>query len=1271
MNGGFTSLIGRSNEISQQLRNLQQSLDVQHLVPDVSRNDLLRWIDAIPTHDDYNVALEARVKDTCNWVLDNPEVQAWLALDPLSQAGNHQSRVLWIHGKPGSGKTIISASLVEYLKKHKSAPVCYFFCFYNHEGKKRCNNIVGSWVSQLVGASAIAFQIAKEIYKKKESHTAAQVELWQIFQAAIVQIQECYFAIDGFDECVREDVSVRNFSHLDTRALFLQQLDDAISKSQARVLLVSREDVDIRERLRIGRDRNAVGSRWNVWKEYEITRDDTAKDIERFSRDILGFKLSSSRATAELKEELATDAAEKSEGMFLWIKLIYARLSRSNSASRLRSIISSTPSGLDQAYQRDLMAILSYGEEDQIRAIAILRWTLFAERPLTVRELCEALITERELGYEDQDSETYSFRVHDESMDQADIPEAWDDVYVEDQILKLCGSLIVVRGEDANQPIEDHAIYFVHFSVKEYLLKVEPFVYTSRAHTRIAISCVKYLCYEDFYQEHNSTLEQFDRKLDKYAFLSYAGVHLNFHAESCRPFPPAFVQWCKHLLDPKASRWISYSEVQETHLNEAHNAFITNFEDIYPGPLYYASLWNMTENIQWLLDKGEDVKQVGGFYGCPLNAASVQGSPNAVTLLLTNGADLNCSRGYFGTSLQIAAFKGNEFLVDLLLAGGADANQEGGYYNSPLVAASRVADSKVSKAIVCRLIEAGANVKATSGGGITALHNAAYVGCSGVIQYLIENKADIDAKTDDGRTPLHTACYKGNEEAIHTLIESGADVNAVDAAGASPLHKLADLGTDALVELLLKHGADVKARELDGGTALHNAAQNGSVPTIRILLHYGADMEARDNKGSTPLHLAAYFGNAVAVASLLELGASILSENYAGISTLYYASMSGHEECIKVLLANGSDVKAVTRKGATALHCAAFEGHENVLRILLANGSDIGAVNQYGSTVLHVAAYHGNEKIIEFLLSKGIDIYAEDKKGRPALYRAIRNKKLAAVKSLIKHGTNVQAKDSAGKTALHYAAYLGDEKIMEYLLSKGADMDATDDHGETALHEAVYGQQLAAVKLLSKYGANIQAKTLDGHTVLHFCAQFGDIKVVEFVLSKGIDIHAADFEGDTALHCAVWGQNLAAVDLLLNHGASLERKNLAGKTPLDYARYRDEKNKSENEKNESENEKNESENEKNESENEKNESENEKNESENEKSKSESKISEDERNDDQKKHENDADKDENKNESMHDITDLSKNEKKDNDVAIQKIISLLETWDKSEQRSQD
>lgn len=519
MEGGFTSLFDRFTGISQQIGEFQLSVDKHHRAPDTSRDEIVKWIHATSTHDDYHVALQARLEGTCSWPLHRPEIIKWMA----PEFNANIAKVLWIHGKPGSGKNIITSSLVEELKKTRSVPICYFFCFYSHEAKRSCDQIVRSWVSQLVKSSDIALQVAKEIFKGKESHMAVHTELWQIFQKASQQLQECFYVIDGFDECLRESATERNFSYLDTRALFLKKLDEAIANTQARVLFVSREDADMRDQLRLSIDHARKTQRQTVWTEYEITRQDTAEDIDHFSRSILEQRLSS-RAAIELKEELAMDAAEKSEGMFLWIKLLYGRLSRSNSPTRLRGIISSTPSGLDQAYERDLKMILGLEEDDRHQALAILRWTLLARRPLTVRELCEALITEQDLGHEEDSLLGSDYELDALTFSQEDLPSDWGE-YVEDQILRLCGSLIDLRSGEVQRTVENQTVHFVHFSVKEYLIKADPFADVPRLHMRIAVSCLRYLCYDDFIQTKHSTLDQFDDKVAKYAFLNYAGVH--------------------------------------------------------------------------------------------------------------------------------------------------------------------------------------------------------------------------------------------------------------------------------------------------------------------------------------------------------------------------------------------------------------------------------------------------------------------------------------------------------------------------------------------------------------------------------------------------------------------------------------------------------------------------------------------------------------------------------------------------------------------------
>ena len=65
-----------------------------------------------------------------------------------------------------------------------------------------------------------------------------------------------------------------------------------------------------------------------------------------------------------------------------------------------------TPSGLDQAYERDILNILNLDDKERIRTVTILRWILHAFQPLTFRQLAEALLNEP--GDDNRSKEAYT-----------------------------------------------------------------------------------------------------------------------------------------------------------------------------------------------------------------------------------------------------------------------------------------------------------------------------------------------------------------------------------------------------------------------------------------------------------------------------------------------------------------------------------------------------------------------------------------------------------------------------------------------------------------------------------------------------------------------------------------------------------------------------------------------------------------------------------------------------------------------------------------------
>lgn len=115
------------------------------------------------------------------------------------------------------------------------------------------------------------------------------------------------------------------------------------------------------------------------------------------------------------------------------------------------------------------------------------------------------------------------------------------------------------------------------------------------------------------------------------------------------------------------------------------------------------------------------------------------------------------------SALHLGGFFGHQSIVATLLAGGADPNvtSTNAEANRPLHAALSGA---CSRSVVLALVEAGADVNAVAGGGITPLHTAASRGQPDIVRDLVVHGARADAVMNDGRTPADLATERGFPE---------------------------------------------------------------------------------------------------------------------------------------------------------------------------------------------------------------------------------------------------------------------------------------------------------------------------------------------------------------------------------------------------------------------------------------------------------------------------------------------------------------------------
>lgn len=137
---------------------------------------------------------------TCSWVLDNPILSNWLRAD--------QSDIscIWLQGNPGTGKSIISGQLVNFLNASQKTFVTYHFCTYSYASSIQYDEILKSVLLQLVrtGSDLAAHMYEGYVVGRKPVTMSVLEHLLQIAITVLAEYlgrqQSIHMIIDGLDE---------------------------------------------------------------------------------------------------------------------------------------------------------------------------------------------------------------------------------------------------------------------------------------------------------------------------------------------------------------------------------------------------------------------------------------------------------------------------------------------------------------------------------------------------------------------------------------------------------------------------------------------------------------------------------------------------------------------------------------------------------------------------------------------------------------------------------------------------------------------------------------------------------------------------------------------------------------------------------------------------------------------------------------------------------------------------------------------------------------
>ncbi|KAF9771309.1 hypothetical protein IL306_011056, partial [Fusarium sp. DS 682] len=257
-----------------------------------------------------------------------------------------------------------------------------------------------------------AFELVRqrrELNLEAPATRATRADIIAIFTQLLHTIPGCTFVADGLDECTYLDnnsTSVKKFLH---------DVTNAVVGTNARVLFVSRDEPEIRHAL--------IEDAPKSFTEYKIMPEDVRSDTAAFSRDIVNRKLPNK--TDDVRSILSESMTDRCQGQFLWLKIQEDSLRAGMNKKQLQHAIEDTPTGLNDLYDHNWTRITQLKEWEKKRAFALLRWTAFALRPLTVSEITVAVLI-----------------IESEDLLLEDLPDAVDDHYVNTEIVGLCGPLV-------------------------------------------------------------------------------------------------------------------------------------------------------------------------------------------------------------------------------------------------------------------------------------------------------------------------------------------------------------------------------------------------------------------------------------------------------------------------------------------------------------------------------------------------------------------------------------------------------------------------------------------------------------------------------------------------------------------------------------------------------------------------------------------------------------------------------------------------------------
>ena len=264
------------------------------------------------------------LKDSYRWVFDNSYFKQW--------RNSPQSRLLWIKGNPGKGKTMLLCGIINELERSTARLPSFFFC---QGTDSRINNgtaVLRGLIYLLVIQQPSLMSHLRQKHDQAGSSVFEDPNAWVVLSNIFMNMIEdrdlkiSYLVVAALNECM-------------TNLPKLLDLIVSTLTSSVRVkwLVLSRNNVYIEQKFR------SV----NIQAKLSLELKQNAEQVDQAVNTYIDYKLSQleSLEDSRLRSQVRDKLRHKANGTFLWVALVVQELEKPESWDPLQ-VAEEAPPGL-------------------------------------------------------------------------------------------------------------------------------------------------------------------------------------------------------------------------------------------------------------------------------------------------------------------------------------------------------------------------------------------------------------------------------------------------------------------------------------------------------------------------------------------------------------------------------------------------------------------------------------------------------------------------------------------------------------------------------------------------------------------------------------------------------------------------------------------------------------------------------------------------------------------------------------------------------------